>query len=43
LNGIIAAVAGGLLGAVTMLGTVNAIEPTATAVSPDDLYTYADE
>jgi hypothetical protein len=43
LNGIIAAVAGGLLGAVTMMGTVNALQPTATAVSPDELYTYADE
>ena len=43
MNAIIAAVAGSALGVVTMLGTVNAVQTTSTAVAPEDLYTYADE
>lgn len=42
-NAIIAGVAGGAAGAVTMLGTVSAVQPTASPVPDQELYTYADE
>ncbi len=43
MNAVIAAVAGGVLGFVAMLGGVSALSNTSTQVSPDQLYTYADE